>query len=119
MSFWVVPCQSGLQVASPVPHDAGKAYRFLSSEPTYTTPPETVGDEWIELCVVPCHSGVQVASPAQEAGNAYRLPSPEPTYTTPSATAGEEKLIGPPVAAVQLRSSPDTVEGLKTFSYGL
>ena len=64
-------CQSGVQVASPVPHEAGNAYRLPSLEPMYTTPLATAGEDCTEAPVVPCQSGVQVASPVpHEAGNA-------------------------------------------------
>src|SRR6266511_2893291 len=114
----VVPCHSGEQVAFPVPHEAGKAYRLPSFEATYTTPFTTAGEDRTAPPVVPCHRGVQVAFEVpQDAGKAYSLRSSEPTYTTPFATAGEDS-TAPPVVPCQASSRSETVPGSSTFSQG-
>src|SRR6266511_3753079 len=52
----VVPCHRGEQVAFAVPQEAGKAYRLRSSEPTYTTPFATAGEDSTAPPVVPCQA---------------------------------------------------------------
>src|SRR5438034_958585 len=81
-----------------------KAYRLPSSDPTYTTPFATAGEESTELSVAPVHRGEHVVGDpehpvAPAASKAYNLPSFDPTYTTPLATAGEER-TRPPVPPV-------------------
>src|ERR1700694_383380 len=87
--------------------DASKAYSLWSSEPTYTTPLTTTGEENTTSPVRAVHNGthVLVAPPEQPvfpaASNAYSLSSAEPMYTTPLTTAGDDRsmLSEPPLVA--------------------
>src|SRR6266511_2726717 len=118
MRLPVTPCHSGVQETLPVPHEAGKAYRLPSSDPTYTTPLATVGEEEkIGAPVAPCHRGVHAALPVpHEAGKAYKSSSADPTYTTPLATAGEET-TAPPVSPCHrgVQALPDGQEAGKAY----
>src|SRR5271167_2697955 len=64
---------------------AFRAYKLPSSDPTYTTPLATAGEESIASPVAYFHCNALVL-----AFKAYTLLSSDPIYTTPLATAGEE-----------------------------
>jgi hypothetical protein len=75
-----------------------------SSEPTYTIPPATTGEDDTGPPVGAVHNGAHVFGLPEQfvvpaASNAYNLLSPEPMYTIPPTTAGDE-FADPPVAAV-------------------
>ena len=61
------------------------AYTLKSSDPTYTTPLATAGEDKMASPAVYCHRRAPVP-----AFKAYRLSSSDPMYTTPLATAGED-----------------------------
>src|SRR5207244_12932709 len=100
----VAACHGGAQCAGtppqPVTPAASKAYRRWSSDPTYTTPFATAGDELRDRPAGPVHSGWHVFGvPPQfvlpAALNAERFPSCEPAYTTPFVTTGGPKATPP------------------------
>ena len=91
--------QSGAHVLGlpeqPVAPAASNAYILWSSDPTYTTPFATAGDEYTTSPVAAVQSGAHVLGLPEQpvapaASNAYILWSSDPTYTTPFATAGDE-----------------------------
>jgi phospholipase C len=91
-----------------------------SCEPTYTTPPETVGDEATAPPVAPVHKGAHSigAIPQPDAAlalKAYNLPSSDPTYTTPLEMAGDDS-TPPPVSPVNPTVRWPTFDGVMVDS---
>src|SRR5437016_1420470 len=92
---------------------ASSAYAFPSSDPTYTTPLATAGEEETPFPVVKLHTFAPV-----EASRAYTLPSSDATYSTSLTTAGEDSILSA-VGKLQATCSPETLEVFSTFSKGL
>src|SRR5438105_118496 len=83
----------------------GKPYacRLLSSEPTYTKPSTTTGEDRTAPPVVSVHNGAHTFGvPLQfvlaVASSPYNLVSSAPTYNTPPTTAGDDTIAPPRVA---------------------
>jgi hypothetical protein len=74
-------------------HDVENANTVPCPEPTYTTPPDTAGDDTLKGPIPndAVQRGEHVAPPVPHAaGNALRPPANVVTYTTPFATTGED-----------------------------
>jgi hypothetical protein len=94
------------------------AYKRPSSEPTYTTPFATVGEDVTDAPVVATHDGAQgtVGAHTQRfASNAYSRPSPDPTYTMPFTTVGDDA-TGPPVAPRHRGAHPNRSQPRPAFA---